>query len=223
MRLRTALAAFAVFCLPAFVAAEAKARPDITVGPAISTLGIGGDAGIRFAKFFGLRLAGNAYSTSFNAAYGGVDYDIDFNLASVGPMFDYYPFGSIFRLTAGFRYNMNNVGLKATPTTSFTFGGNTYTPAEAGSVKGEMDFNAIAPYLGLGLEATFIGNALALGFETGVLFQGTPSVSLNSSGGLLSGDAAFNADLKKEASQVENDLSILAYYPVIRFYLTFRF
>lgn len=222
MRMRTALTAFAVFCLPAFVAVEAKARPDITVGPAISTLGIGGDAGVRFGKFFGLRLAGNAYSTSFDTAYGGVDYDIDFNLASVGPMFDYYPFGRILRLTAGFRYNMNNIAMTATPKTSFTFGGTTYTPAEAGSVKGELDFNAIAPYLGVGVETRFIGDTLALGFESGVLFQGAPSVSLKGNG-TAAGNAAFNADLNKEASQIETDLSMLTYYPVIRFYLTVQF
>lgn len=225
MRLRNILAAACIICMPALAASEARAgsyRPDVTVGPAISTLGLGGDVGVRFNDFIGLRVVGNAWVADFDATYGGVDYGVDFNLASVGPMVDIYPFGSVLRFTAGFRYNLNNLGLDATPTTSVTFGGNTYTPAEAGTVTGDVDFNTFAPYVGLGLEATFLGDTLALGFEGGVLFQGSPSVSLRGNG-TLAADPTFNADLAREADEIEDDLSILAYYPVLRLYMTFRF
>jgi hypothetical protein len=137
-------------------------------------------------------------------------------------MLDIYPFGGILRFTAGFRYNMNNVDLSVTPTSNITFGGTTFTPTEAGTVKGEMDFNAIAPYVGLGLEATFIDGMLALGFEGGVMFQGEPSVSLSGNGTLAS-DPTFNAELNQEEKQIEDDLAFLAYYPVLRLYMTFRF
>jgi hypothetical protein len=225
MRLRNAFVAICLICMPALAAREARSdsyRPDITVGPAISTLGIGGEIGVRFNDYIGLRIAGNAYSTSFDADYGDVRYDIDFNLASVGPMVDIYPFGRILKFTAGFRYNLNNADLSVTPTSNITFGGTTFTPAEVGTVDGEVDLNDFAPYVGLGLEATFIGDTLALGIEGGVLFQGSPSVSLKGNG-TLANDPTFNAELRQEENEIEDDLSALAYYPVIRLYATFRF
>jgi len=222
MRLRNAIVAVCLFCTSALFVDEARARPQITVGPAISTLGLGGDVGVRFNDFIGVRVAGNAWMADFDASYGDIDYNVDFTLASVGPMVDVYPFGSILRLTAGFRYNMNNVGLTGIPTTNITVGGNTYTPAQVGKMTGDIDFNTIAPYVGLGLEGTFINGMLALGLEGGVLFQGAPSVSLKGSGTLAS-DPTFRSDLKNEENQIEDDLAFLAYYPVIRAYLTFRF
>ena len=221
MRLRNAFVAVCLITMSALAASEARAgsyRPDITIGPAISTLGLGGDVGVRFNDYFGVRIAGNAWLADFDASYGDIDYDIDFTLASVGPMLDVYPFGGVLRFTAGFRYNMNGVGLSATPNTNITIGGTTYTPAQIGKIDGDLDFNAIAPYVGLGLEATFIDGFMALGFEGGVLFQGEPSVSLKSSAGVVSA-----ADLRAEEKQIEDDLAVLAYYPVLRLYMTFRF
>lgn len=219
MRLRNAFVAVCLMIASAFAAGDARAyRPEITVGPAISTLGLGGDVGVRFNDFIGVRVAGNAWMANFNTTYGDLDYDVDFTLASVGPMVDIYPFGSIFRITGGFRYNMNGVDLTGTPNKNVTVGGTTYTPAQVGKLNGDLGFNKIAPYVGLGLEFTLLNGMMALGTEGGVLFQGDPSVTLTSSTGLVS-----QADLNEEAKQIEDDLSILAYYPVIRFYMTLRF
>jgi len=219
MRFRNAFVALCLIAMSAFATGDARAyRPEITVGPAISTLGLGGDVGVRFNDFIGVRVAGNAWKADFDASYGDLDYNIDFTLASVGPMVDVYPFGSTFRITGGFRYNMNGVGLTATPNTNITIGGTTYTPAQVGTLDGDIDFNTIAPYVGLGLEFTLLDGMMALGTEAGVLFQGEPSVSLKSSTGTVS-----QADLNAEAKQIEDDLSILAYYPVITFYMTLRF
>jgi hypothetical protein len=225
MRLRNALVAVCLTCMPALAASDARADsylPDITVGPALSTLGIGGDVGLRFNDFIGFRIAGNAYGANFDASYGDIDYGVDFNLASVGPMLDVYPFGGVLRFTAGFRYNMNNAGLTATPNTNVNIGGMTFTPAEVGELDGDVDFRDFAPYVGLGLEATFINGTLALGFEGGVLLQGSPDVSLRGNGTLAT-DPNFNARLNEEEKQIEDDLAFLAYYPVLRAYLTFRF
>jgi hypothetical protein len=205
--------------MSAITAGDARAyRPEITVGPAISTLGLGGDVGIRFNDFIGVRVAGNAWVADFDAGYGDIDYNVDFTLASVGPMLDVYPFGGVFRITGGFRYNMNGVGLTATPNTNITIGGTTYTPGQVGTLDGDIDLNTLAPYVGLGLEFTLLNGMMALGAEAGVLFQGEPSVSLSSSTGVVS-----QADLDAEAQQIEDDLSILAYYPVITLYMTLRF
>ena len=225
MRLQYAFVAVFSICVLTLAAGNARAdsyRPDITVGPSIGTLGIGGDVGVRFNDYVGLRVAGNGFATSFDSSYGDIDYDVDFTLASVGPMVDIYPFGGVLRFTAGFRYNLNSVGLSATPTSNVTIGGTTFTPAQVGTLDGDIDVNAFSPYVGLGLEATFIGGTLAIGLEGGVLFQGSPSVSLRGNGTLAS-DPTFNAELRQEEQQIEDDLSILAYYPVAQLYLTFRF
>lgn len=219
MRLRNAFMAVCLIAASVFTASDARAyRPEITVGPMISTLGLGGDVGVRFNDFIGVRVAGNAWKQDFNASYGGLDYDIGLTLASVGPMVDVYPFGSIFRITGGFRYNLNGLDLTGTPNTNITVGGTTYTPAQVGKLDGDIKFNKIAPYAGLGLEFTLLNGMMALGTEAGVLFQGSPSVSLTSSTGIVT-----QADLDSEAKQIEDDLSILSYYPVVSFYMTLRF
>lgn len=221
MRLRNAIVAIFLISMPALAVSEARAgsyRPDITIGPAISTLGLGGDVGVRFNDYIGVRIVGNAWLQDFDASYGDIDYGIDFTLASVGPMVDVYPFGGVLRFTAGFRYNLNNVGLTATPNTNIDIGGFTFTPAQVGKLDGDLDFNAFAPYLGLGLELTLFDGFFALGFEGGVLFQGSPSVTLTSSTGAIPA-----ANLNAEAQQIEDDLAFLAYYPVVALYMTFRF
>ena len=205
-----------------FAAADESWRPEITAGPTLSTLGIGADVGVRFNDFVGLRVGGNYLSFNVDVKSTDVDYDADFKFASIGGTIDVYPLTRVLRLSAGFRYNGNSVDFSATPNGSITLGGTTFPAAAAGQVNGDLDFNKFAPYVGVGLEGRFIADRLILGAEAGVLFQGRPTVDLRGSGP-LAGDPTFEAALRQEEANLEDDLAFLRYYPVFAIYAAYRF
>jgi hypothetical protein len=194
--------------------------PTISIGPSISTLGFGGDLGLRY-KYIGIRVVGNYFFLKYDKTIAGIDYKTDLNLASVGGMLDIYPFGGMFRITGGFRYNMNGFDLTAAPNGSITIGGTTYTAAEAGTVTGSTNFRNFAPYAGIGIGFT-IADTIEFGADAGVLFQGNANVSMKGTG-TLSSTGGFLADAGAEAQQIEDALTFLEYYPVIRLHLLYRF
>ncbi|MDH3700317.1 MAG: hypothetical protein OEU46_03300 [Alphaproteobacteria bacterium] len=203
-------------------AADDTWRPDITVGPTFSTLGIGADVGVRLNDYIGLRVGGNYLSFDFDVNTTDLNYTADLTLASIGGTLDIYPFKRVLRLSAGFRYNGNSIDFTATPNGSVTIGGTTFAAADAGNVSGELDFNKFAPYLGVGLEGRFFDDKFILGTEAGVLFQGRPRFDLRGDGA-LAGDPTFEASLRQEEAAVEDDLSFFRYYPVVAIYAMLRF
>jgi len=215
-----ALSAAALTQLPGD--ARAESTPYFYLGPQISTLGFGGEAGVRLNDFLGLRAGGNYFSYDGDEEIDDTDYDFDLDLASAGAVLDVHPFGTGFRLTGGFRWNGNGADLTATPNGTITVGDQTFTAAEAGRVTGEIDFNSFAPYTGFGYQGGLFGNRLLLSFDLGVLFQGDPDVDLDGDG-TLANDPAFRAELKNEADEIEDELAFLGFYPVAALTATYRF
>ena len=108
--------------------------PEFFVGPQISTLGFGGEVGVRLNPFLALRGGGNYFAFNFEKKFNKTDYDVDFELASAGALLDVHPLGTGFRISGGFRWNGNNMDLKATPNGSITIGDTTFSAAEAGTL-----------------------------------------------------------------------------------------
>ena len=93
-------------------------------------------------------------------------------------------------------------------------GSTVYTPEEIGTLKGNLDYDDVAPYVGLGYGRAFGKEAQwVFSFDIGVLFQ-TFDVSL-SVDGLLSQDPEFQSDLKQEEDDVDDELDIIKVYPVL--------
>lgn len=206
---------------PAFAADDG--RSGFTLGPDVSTLGVGLQAGLRFNDYVGARIGGNWFEYDFERSYDDVDYDVDLNLGSAGSLLDIYPFGGGFRLSGGVRLNFNQADLTGSPNGGFEIGGTTYTADEVGTLDGGVDFNTFAPYLGLGYGATLFDGALELAFDAGAMYHGRPDVDLSASGGSLSNDPALQADLAEERAAIEDDLDGFRFYPVIGVSLAYRF
>lgn len=186
-------------------------------GIGISTLGAGADIGYKFNDYFGIRINVNYFEWDFDSDYGGVDYDLGANLASGGLLADYHPFGGGFHLTGGVYYNGNTLDLVAQSSGgTVTIGNTTYTSAQAGRVSGDVEYNEIAPYLGIGYDIEITEN-LDFGLDAGFLFHGEPDASLSSSGVVTA------ADLRAEERDLEDALDDLLAYPVIWFRLIYRF
>jgi len=192
------------------------------VGVSGGTLGISPEVGYRFGGHGGLRLNGGFYDYDRSEEIDDIDYDGTLKLSSVGLMADWYPFGGSFRLSAGARSNGNKIDLTAVPTTNVEIGDATFTPAEVGTLTGGVKFKDFTPALTLGWGGK-LGKGFTMGFEAGVLLQGSPKFNLAASGGVLANDPDFLAELENERRQAEEDAEDFKLWPVIQLHFAWRF
>ena len=205
--------------LAGLLAAGTAAADGFALGAKAGTLGLGLEGTKGLTDKFNLRLGLNSYSYEFDEDASGIRYDAEFDLKSTAAIIDWHPFSGSFRLSAGFVHNKNQVTLTARPSGNVTIGNTVYSPAAAGTISGDVKFKSGAPYAGIGF-----GNAVSKGvpfgvtFEVGVLFQGSPDVSLRSNSPLVS-----ESDLRREEQEAEADLEDFKTYPVISLGISYRF
>lgn len=212
----------------AAVAACAVATPafaqstDSSFGLGITggTLGIGPEVGFRSGGF-GARANATFFSLGRDVESDGVLYDGDLKLRSYGAMLDLYPFGGGFRISPGARITRNRVELIATPTEDVEIGDNTYTPAEIGTISGEVRAKKFAPTLTIGWTSGGT-SGLYFGIDAGAMFQGSPRVRELRTTGMLS-DSELAADIERERAEIEDDIDNYKVYPIVQLGLGFRF
>jgi len=193
------------------------------VGAKFGTLGFGAEIYKSFTPAFNARLVANAFQFDDSGTEDDVTYDYEVDLNTMGAMLDWHIFRGGFRLSAGAVANGNEVSLVAKPTASYTIGDTTYTAAEVGTLNGKIDFDSVAPYVGIGWgNPVGMGKRLSLNLDVGVLFTGEPTVALTADG-LLASNAAFQADLQREQQNVQEELNDLELYPVVALGLTYQF
>ena len=223
MRLTGLLVSIATLLAPGIAVAQdaAGARSGFTLGPTISTLGAGAEAGFRAGPYLGVRLDASFLSFDYNRSIDSIPYKFGVNLRSGGPVLDLYPFAGSFHLTAGARINGNGADVSATPGSNVTINGDTFTPAQVGTLTGSLKYNRVAPYLGIGYSGRPT-RWLELGLDLGVLYQGKPSVNLAASG-QFANNPSLAADIAQEETNVENRLGFTTWYPVVTFAALFHF
>jgi len=215
------LAAFLALSSGAYSAATLCADGHWVVGVSGGTNGIAPEIGYR-GEHFGIRANGGFLNYSRTENIDDIDYDGKLKLNSAGLLADWYPFSGGFRISAGARSNGNKVDLHATPTANVVIGDVTYAPAQVGNLDGKVEFKSLAPTLTLGYGGT-LASGFTLGFEAGVVMQGSPKIQLNSSGGTLSSNALFLAELEQERQQAEDDASKFKFWPVVQVHFLYRF
>ncbi len=197
---------------------------DLAIGIKASTLGAGAEGIVGLLPSINLRGGANALSVDFDINTSDIDYDVDADLLNFPILIDWYPFKkSGFRISAGALVNKNEGDLEASTQSSYTIDGTTYTAAQLGTLNGKVDFNEIAPYVGIGW-----GNALgkskrwSFTCDFGVVFQGEANVDLSVTGPIAS-DPTFQANLAREKRELEEELEDYQYYPVIALGITYKF
>lgn len=192
------------------------------VGAQASTLGFGLEAGYRAHPNIGLRLGGNLFTFSTGREISGIDYDLDIKLRSFGAVVDVYPVASSgFRLTGGARINYNKADLTGRLPAPRSFGGVLVTPAQAGELTGKAEFNRFSPYVGVGYSGTAFSPNFSLGLDLGVLFQGSPRVSLSAPNAPnIPGVAAA---LENQRREVEDAIRPARFWPVVSITAAYRF
>jgi hypothetical protein len=206
---------------PAMALAETG---DIALGIKGGTAGLGGEVIVGILDNLNFRTGYNTFSYEGNSTESDIDYDYKLKLNSLPILIDLHPFGGGFRVTSGIFINNNEVTGAAEPTgTTIEVGEGTYNVADVGTLNAKIDFNTAAPYLGIGWgNAVGKGSPLTIMFDIGIMFQGSPKVSLNATGNIAS-DVAFQENLDREISDLKDDIESVQYYPIVSLGLAYRF
>lgn len=195
----------------------------------VGTLGAGLEYSTDINSLFGVRTGFNAYSINKNFTKSDINYDASVDLRSYSLIFDYFPFENGFKLSAGALYNGNKANVTANATNGLTYDLNNvnYTSTEIGSLKGNIDFNKIAPYLGLGYDSAKTKKAgFSFSAEVGAMFQDSPKATLTAEYGATVTNAQkqlINENLKAEEAQLNADLSSFKVYPVVAIGIGYKF
>ena len=160
-----------------------------------------------------IRVGATQYDYSDNGTYGGILYDAEVNLDT------YYATGNFrfplspFRVTAGVFSNGNEFSAVSGDNGAIiVVGGDPYPADAVGTVSSNASFASTSPYLGFGYDFTLFGT-VGLNLDFGVLWQGSPEVSI-AADGILSDDPTFEASLEAERLALEDDISDFKVWPV---------
>ena len=196
-------------------------------GLRIGTTGVGADFGWEIAPTLGGRIGLSGGEVNTTVTSTDVHYDAKVKLANASLLLDWSPLGP-FRISAGIVPNKNKADLTGEPTGgSFTINGNPYTAAQIGSLSGTVKSgSSVAPYLGIGY-----GNVWTKGvnfyFDLGVMFQGSPKVSLTANcGAAIAGTptcTSLQNDVAAEQQRLQDKADKYKYYPVANIGITIGF
>jgi hypothetical protein len=200
------------------------AQADTALTLKAGTLGYGLELNQGLSERFALRLGYNTYSSDYDMTEDQIDYRFDSDFKSVSALVDWHPFKGVFRVSAGYVANSSSFQGTGTPQSGATYdiGGTTYTATEVGTLGAAVDFTG-GPYVGIGWGSSPKGSGFALSFDIGVVAQDAPEMRLFSTGGTLSNDPTFQANLATEQGDAQDGLDEFELYPVISLGLGWRF
>jgi hypothetical protein len=213
------LAAVAIF----FAAAGGASAQDFAFGAQFGTSGIGAQAQYRIQPGFVLRGNADWLSYGHDETYQDVKYSGTLEFATAGAFVDWHPFDSWFLVSAGGYLGQRDISLAAEPKSNININNVSYSPAQIGRLNGKVKYSSFQPFAGVGLDGTFYGDpGLTFDIVLGVAFGGSPAVSLDSTGGTLSGSATLQSNLAAERAKIEHDAADFGYYPILYFAVTYR-
>ena len=186
------------------------------------TLGLGGELTTGVTENVNARVGLNMLDFDLDGEIEDNEYEIGLDFSSFSALVDYYVFHGSFRISGGVVSLNHELDLEAELDEDLDIGDNEYTPAQVGTLSGSVDIDDLAPYVGIGWGDT-LGRNKRWGFYTdfGVAFAGSPEVRLSASGaGSVPGLAA---DLAREEDEIQDELDVLKFYPVLSVGLFYRF
>lgn len=188
----------------------------------VGALGVGVEYTQALTDRISVRGGINGFDYGFGATESGIAYDFDLIWDSLAVAVDFHPRKNPLRVTFGLLSNDNGLEASSRPTTDITVGGNTYTPAEVGTLRAKVGFANIAPFAGFGWDWSRGKRRFGMSLDFGVLSQGSPRVTLAADGTLL-GDLSFDADLAAEKAELAGALDGLDFFPFATVGFVIRF
>lgn len=198
------------------------------VTPKISTMGLGLEYQYPISNDFSI--SAGAYSLNYERSEtrSGVKYDADLKLRFLSVLANYYPWETDFRFSGGLVLNGSQVDANGVATGgNYDFNGTSYTAAQIGSANAEVDFNNVAPYIGIGWDSGDRTKAgLSFSADVGAIFMGKPDVSFNvqcGAGVTAATCRNIQTDAEAERQELQDSLDDFNVYPVISIGAIYRF
>jgi len=210
-------------CAIAGAATAGAAQAQVAIGGGIGTTGATVEAQVKVMPGVVLRGGYNYLEYEADDTFDDIAYKGDLDLNTLGAFVDFHPFGNAFFITGGAYLGDKALDLTATPTANVQIGNQTFTPAQVGVLGLTGDLEDTAPFVGLGWDTTFESTGLGFKFVAGAMFTGTPQVNLVSTGGSLSNDPNFQAQLAVEEQNLQDDVNDYEVYPVVQLGVTYSF
>ena len=223
---RTTLIALSLLACTAGVAEAQSRHPRSPITAALNagTIGVGAEVKLNLGPVFAVRGGVDTLGYDFDESYGDVDYGGRFDFDTVSGAVDLHPFLNGWFVSGGVYVGERTIDLNGTPSAPVEIGGQTFTPAQVGTLSGRVKLSDTAPFVGVGYDDSFYREG-RWGFRglVGVAWSQEPQVGLTSEGGTLSNDPAFRARLEQEAREIQEDAEDKAFFPVVQLGLTARF
>ena len=135
------------------------------------TMGVGAEISASLIPHTRLRGGINYLIWEFDSTIDDVDYTFEPEFNSISALFDIHPFGGAFFLSGGVFFNNNEVGVEGRlPPESFPAQYQAFDfLSDYVSITGDVEFNPVAPYVGLGWRSNSNDTGWGIGLELGVL------------------------------------------------------
>ncbi|NJR31766.1 MAG: hypothetical protein HC778_01355 [Chamaesiphon sp. CSU_1_12] len=175
------------------------------------------------------RLGLNTVGFGYNYSSQGIDYNASLSPTNVHLLGDYFPFGGGLRVTGGLIFQNNRFSgtAKSNASNQININGTNYNASQIGTVETSGNFsNSVAPYLGIGF-GTPINSGFGFNVDAGVMFAGSPTVSLSANNiSPLVPVAIQNqlrSDLAAQQQRTNADISSFRLYPVLSIGFSYAF
>ncbi|MEO0411433.1 MAG: hypothetical protein AAF221_06310 [Pseudomonadota bacterium] len=190
----------------------------------VGSNGLGAEVTYGLSHIVRVRAGGYGFKAGFDASTRDVAYDMDLRLLSGAGYLDVHPFGGRFRFTAGMVYNANRADAAGSVAQELTFGDNTFTPAQVGTLQGSVHFRQWSPYAGIGWGSPLSKESnWAFEADLGVIYQGRPVVDLMSVDGELSSDPTLIQAIEDEEQELQSDIDFFRFYPILSLGVAYTF
>ena len=195
------------------ICAPAAASAQLSIAPRIGTLGLGVDVGFALASMVTARAGAGFIPVEPRGTFDDTEYQVSIpNALTLG--MDLHPGGGGFRLSGGIMLQSDDLSIEGTPTGNVELGDELYTPAEVGTLRGEISGSDVSPFvtLGFGRHGT---SGVGLFLDLGLAFMGDPTVTLSASGEARD-DPGLQASLRAEEARVRDDVDLYGrFYPIV--------
>ncbi len=209
---------------------------DFGVDAHAGTMGMGVGAALQLSRRVNLRVGMNEYEYDIDIDDAdGLDYDAVYDMSNQYAMFDFYPSrNGSFHISLGVYLNDNEGRGDAEVVNDGTLTLIGETEAAIGTTaNANVNFDSEVGYAGIGWGNTFAKGLVHFGLDLGVVFQGSPGVTLdvNLSPDLQTqcdADPALSGcisddDIALEEQQIEDEFSDYDIYPLIQVTVGFSF
>ncbi len=219
--MKTAHNTLSALLVTSLLAIPAQAATGLYSG--VSSLGLQLGVAQSLTDQLSIKLAYSGASYDADGETDGVDYEYDLDLSSVSLLLDWHVFDNGFRVTAGALANGNEISAESKISgATIEVGDTVFTADQVGRLEGDIEFDSLAPYLGIGWGRA-LGEGFSVMFDLGVAFQGEPEVDLRSVGGTFSNNPILIAEVEREEQELQDDAEDFDLYPVISLGFSYRF